>query len=99
MNSVTFTEARTSLKSLLDRVESGEIVGISRRAETSAVLMSPAAYEDLQMKAGASERLADRIEDLEDLVAVLKHKIRPQPTLSVDDVRAIISQELASRDR
>lgn len=94
MHTVNFSEARTGLKDLLDRVGEGEAVGIQRRTTVAAVLVRPDTYAELVRAASRAEALAEQVDDLEDLVAVLKHKIRPEPTVSNEVIREMIREEL-----
>jgi prevent-host-death family protein len=71
------TEARDRLKDLLDEVHERDVV-ILRHNRPVAVMTAP----------DRLERLLDRIEDLEDHVALLKHRLNPDDVVPHDEVMA-----------
>jgi prevent-host-death family protein len=55
-------EARTNWGLLLDRIQRGEVVFVTRHGRKAAVMLSPEQYEDLQEQARLSREIADEQE-------------------------------------
>jgi prevent-host-death family protein len=72
---VGVTDVRDSLKDLLDEVREQNII-VLRHNRPVAVILHP----------DRLERLLDRIEDLEDTVAVLEDRLDPDDTVPHEDV-------------
>jgi len=73
---VGVTEARERLKELLDEVGEKNVV-VLRRNQPVAVMVHP----------DRLEKLMERIEDLEDTVAVLEERLDPEGTVPVTAAR------------
>ena len=69
---VTVTEAKTQLSSLLDAVEAGEVVVITRRGQAIAELVPRRTIRDLlpeleQLRASLPEQPTSAVESIQDL--------------------------------
>jgi prevent-host-death family protein len=74
---IPLSEARSVLPGLLAKAQDS-LITLTRYGRRVGVLLPFARYE----------ALLDRIEDLEDQVAILQHRTDPEPTMRIDKVRA-----------
>ncbi|WP_204164651.1 type II toxin-antitoxin system Phd/YefM family antitoxin [Nocardioides daejeonensis] len=77
MHMIAISEAEAKLTELA-RIADNEPVYLLRHSKPAGVLVSPERYEDLM----------ERLEDAEDRVALLEHRLNPQESISLDQVRA-----------
>jgi prevent-host-death family protein len=79
---VGVTDLRDSIRELLDEVVERDVI-VLRHNQPVAVLVHPERIE----------RLITRIEDLEDYVAVLEHRLNPDDIVKHDDVMAHLDED------
>jgi prevent-host-death family protein len=81
------SEARDRFKDLVDEVQKRDVV-VLRHNRPVALLVAP----------DRIERLLDRIEDLEDHVALLEHRLNPDDVVPLKEAIAEAKRELAERE-
>ena len=82
---IAISEAKAKLTELV-RTADEEPVLLLRHSKPAAVLLAHQRYEDLM------ERLADA----EDLVAILEHRLEPEETISLEQLKADLNGVVAS---
>jgi prevent-host-death family protein len=90
---MTATEARAALPELLDRVETGEEVTITRHGRPVAVVVRP----DSLRSRRADAALASATE-IADLLAAARRSPRPGSGLTADRAETLIAELRAGRD-
>lgn len=82
---IAISEAKAKLTELV-RTADEEPVLLLRHSKPAAVLLSHERYEELM----------ERLEDAEDLVAVLEHRLEPAETISLARLKADLDGAAAS---
>jgi len=94
MTTLTISEARASLPQVLDRVEGGDEVTITRHGRVVAVITRPEALAARR----ASKALAEA-DVIADLLTEARARPLPTPGLSVDRAEELIAAIRAGRDQ
>ena len=79
---VGVTDLRDSIRELLDEVVERDVI-VLRHNQPMAILVHPDRVDNL----------IKRIEDLEDYVSVLEHRLNPDDVVKHDDVMAHLEQD------
>jgi antitoxin (DNA-binding transcriptional repressor) of toxin-antitoxin stability system len=94
MAQLSVSEARAILPEILDRVERGEEVTITRHGRPVAVLLRPDA-----VRARRAEEAIGRAREVADLVSAARGRPLPEPALSAEHARDWVDAMRADRDR
>lgn len=92
MSSRTVTEARATLPELLDRVEAGDEVVITRHGKPIAVLVAP---ERVRIRHAATS--LDAARHLADLLAAAAQQPQGQPTITAHLAEQLVGEVRAAR--
>ena len=94
MSIYNVTDARANLPEILDRVEAGDEVTLTRHGRPVAVIVRPAALRTRR----AAQALAES-EQISQSLVDLKDQPRPDGTLSNDRAEELVAAVRADRDR
>lgn len=94
MTTITASEARAALPQLLDRVEAGEEITITRHGRVVATLLSPGAL--VSRRADRALAAADRVRQL--LAKGRATDIAELPGLSPESAKDLLAEVRAHRD-
>lgn len=94
MAQLSVSEARASLPEVLDRVERGEEVTITRHGRPVAVVLRPDA-----VRARRGEQVIGRAREVAELVAAARGRPLPEAALSEERAREWVDAVRADRDR
>lgn len=94
MAQLSVSEARANLPGLLDRVERGEEITITRHGRPAAVLLRPDA-----VRARRAEQVIGRARKVAELVAAARGRPLPDAALSEDRAQEWVDAVRADRDR
>lgn len=93
MESLTVSEARARLPEILDRVEAGEEITITRHGRPAAVLLRPDA---LRVRRG--ESTIDRAREIGRMLEEARHRPLGVPTMTVERAEELVAEIRADRD-
>jgi antitoxin (DNA-binding transcriptional repressor) of toxin-antitoxin stability system len=94
MTQLSVSEARATLPEVLDRVERGEEVTITRYGRPVAVLLRPDA-----VRARRAEQAIDRAHEVAALVSAARERPLPAPAVSAERAQAWVDAVRSDRDR
>jgi antitoxin (DNA-binding transcriptional repressor) of toxin-antitoxin stability system len=94
MTQLSVSEARAILPEVLDRVERGEEITITRHGRPAAVLLRPDA-----VRARRAERVIGRAREVAELVSAARGRPLPDAALSEERAREWADAVRADRDR
>jgi antitoxin (DNA-binding transcriptional repressor) of toxin-antitoxin stability system len=94
MAQLTVSEARAILPEVLDRVERGEEITITRHGRPAAVLLRPDA-----VRARRAEHVIGRAREVAELVAMARGRPLPEAVVSAERAREWVEGVRADRDR
>lgn len=94
MTTLNVTEARATLPELLDRVEAGEEITITRHGRAVAVLLRPDALRHRR-----AEAAINRAREIGALLDAARARPLPPPTLSAEQAEELVEHIRAGRDR
>jgi antitoxin (DNA-binding transcriptional repressor) of toxin-antitoxin stability system len=94
MESLTVSEARARLPEILDRIEKGEEITITRHGRPAAVLLRPDA-----VRVRRGESTIDRAREIGRMIEDARHRPLSPPTMSVARAEELVAQIRADRDR
>jgi antitoxin (DNA-binding transcriptional repressor) of toxin-antitoxin stability system len=93
MDELTVSEARARLPEILDRVEKGEEITITRHGRPAAVLLRP---DSVRIRRG--ESTIDRAREIGRMLEEARDQPLLPPTMSVERAEELIAEIRADRD-
>jgi antitoxin (DNA-binding transcriptional repressor) of toxin-antitoxin stability system len=93
MDELTVSEARARLPEILDRVEKGEEITITRHGRPAAVLLRP---DSVRIRRG--ESTIDRAREIGRMLEEARNQPLLPPTMSVERAEELIAEIRADRD-
>jgi antitoxin (DNA-binding transcriptional repressor) of toxin-antitoxin stability system len=94
MTRLSVSEARATLPEVLDRVERGEEITITRHGRPVAVLLRPDA-----VRARRGEQVIGRAREVAELVSAARHRPLPEAAVSSESAQRWVEAIRADRDR
>lgn len=94
MTQLSVSEARAILPEVLDRVERGEEITITRHGRPAAILLRPDA-----VRARRAEQLIGRAREVAELVSAARGRPLPGATLNEERAREWVESVHSDRDR
>ena len=94
MTQLSVSEARAILPELLDRVERGEEITITRHGRPAAVLLRPDA-----VRTRRAERVIGRAREVAELVSTARGRPLPDAVVSAEHAEGWVDAVRAERDR
>jgi prevent-host-death family protein len=94
MTQLSVSEARAILPEVLDRVERGEEITITRHGRPAAVLLRP----DV-VRARRAEKTIERAREVAAMVSVARNRPLPEPVVSAERAQEWVDTVRADRDR
>lgn len=94
MTQLSVSEARANLPEVLDRVERGEEITITRHGRPAAVLLRPDA-----VRTRRAEQTIERAREVTALIAAARERPLPPATVSEERAQAWVEAVRADRDR
>ncbi len=91
---MTISEARAALPAVLDRVEAGEEITITRHGEAVAVVLRPDA-----VRVRRAEQTIERAQEIRDLVSSARDRQLPPAGLPPQRAEELVESIRAGRDR
>jgi antitoxin (DNA-binding transcriptional repressor) of toxin-antitoxin stability system len=93
MVTLTTSEFRATLPQVLDRVEAGEEVVLTRHGRHVAVLVRPDA-----LRARRAGPALEAMSGVLDRLAAARRRPLPEPAIAAEDAEALVAQVRAGRD-
>ena len=93
MDELSVSEARARLPEILDRVERGEEITITRHGRPVAVLLRP---DNVRVRRG--EATIDRSREIGQMIEEARHQPLGEPTMSAEYAEELIREIRADRD-
>lgn len=94
MERLSISEARAVLPEILDRVERGEEITITRHGRPVAVLLRPDA-----VRARRAEQTIDQAREVADLITAARGRTLPEPAVSEELAQDWVEAVHADRER
>jgi antitoxin (DNA-binding transcriptional repressor) of toxin-antitoxin stability system len=94
MARLSVSEARARLPEVLDRVERGEEITITRHGRPAAVLLRPDA-----VRVRRAERMIERAREVAELVSAARARLLPEAVVSAERAQEWVEAVRADRDR
>ncbi len=94
MARLSVSEARARLPEVLDRVERGEEITITRHGRPAAVLLRPDA-----VRVRRAERMIERAREVAELVSAARARPLPEAVVSAERAQEWVEAVRADRDR